>query len=150
MTMKVILTKSVADLGDKGDVVEVANGYGRNYLLPQKLAVRASAGSLKQAEAMRVARIEAIRRSLEEAQAVADSLAGTRVVIAARAGDAGNLFGSIGTADIAAAIVKFTGVNIDRKIIKIDEPIKEIGLHEIRLKPHTDVEVSVTLDVIPA
>ena len=148
--MKVILTKSVEDLGDKGDVVEVADGYARNYLVPRKFAVKASAGSLKQAEAMRLARIESARKSLVDAQALADSLAGTRVVVAARAGDAGNLFGSIGSADIAVAIVKFTGVDIDKRIIKIDEPIKEIGLHEIAIRPHTDIEVFVTLDVIPA
>jgi len=148
--MKVILTKSVDTLGDKGDVVEVADGYARNYLVPKKFAVKASAGALKQAESMRVARIDSARKSLEEAQALADSLSGTRVVVAARAGDAGNLFGSIGATDIAAAIVKFTGVDIDRKIIQIQEPIKEIGLHEIALKPHTDIQVFVTLDVIPA
>ena len=148
--MKVILTKSVEDLGDKGDVVDVADGYARNYLVPRKFAVKASAGSLKQAEAMRLARIESTRKSLADAQALADSLAGTRVVVAARAGDAGNLFGSIGSADIAEAIVKFTGIDIDRKIIQIDEPIKEIGLHEIAIRPHTDIEVFVTLDVIPA
>jgi large subunit ribosomal protein L9 len=121
-----------------------------NYLVPKKFAVKASAGALKQAESMRVSRIETARKSLEDARSLGDSLAGTRVVVAARAGDAGNLFGSIGAADIAAAIIKFTGVEIDRKIIQIDEPIKEIGLHEVALKPHTDVEVSVTLDVIPA
>ena len=148
--MKVILTKPVESLGEKGDVVDVADGYARNYLVPRKFAVRASAGSLKQAESMRVARIESARKSLEDAQALADSLAGTRVVVAARAGDAGNLFGSIGASDIAEAIVKFTGVDIDRKIIKIDEPIKEIGLHEIVIQPHSDIEVSITLDVIPA
>ena len=148
--MKVILTKSVEDLGDKGDVVDVADGYARNYLVPKKFAVKASAGSLRQAEAMRLARIESARKSLADAQALADSLAGTRVVVAARAGDAGNLFGSIGSADIAEAIVKFTGVDIDRKIIQIDEPIKEIGIHEIAIRPHTDIEVFVTLDVIPA
>jgi len=148
--MKVILTKPVEDLGDKGDVVDVADGYARNYLVPKKFAVKASTGALKQADAMRVARIEAVRKSLEEARLLADSLAGTRVVVAARAGDAGNLFGSIGVSDIAEAIVKFTGIDIDKKIIKIDEPIKEIGLHEIALKPHSDVEVAVTLDVIPA
>jgi large subunit ribosomal protein L9 len=128
----------------------VADGYARNYLVPRKFAVRASAGSLKQAESMRVARIESARKSLDDAQALADSLAGTRVVVAARAGDAGNLFGSIGASDIAEAIVKFTGIDIDRKIIKIDEPIKEIGLHEIVIQPHSDIEVSITLDVIPA
>lgn len=148
--MKVILTKSVETLGDKGDVVDVSDGYARNYLVPKKFAVKASAGSLKQAESMRVARIESARKSLDDAQALADSLSGTRVVVAARAGDAGNLFGSIGATDIAAAIVKFTGIDIDRKIIQIQEPIKEIGLHEIAIKPHTDIQVFVTLDVIPA
>jgi large subunit ribosomal protein L9 len=148
--MKIILTKSVEDLGDKGDVVEVADGYARNYLVPKKFAVKASDGALKQAESMRLARIDAERKSLEEAQALGETLAGVRVVVAARAGDAGNLFGSIGASDIAEAIVKFTGVEIDTKIIQIEEPIKEIGLHEIALKPHSEVEVSVTLDVIPA
>ncbi len=148
--MKIILTKSVEDLGDKGDVIDVADGYARNYLVPKKFAVKASAGALKQAESMRVARIEAERKSLEEARALGETLAGVRVVVAARAGDAGNLFGSIGASDVAEAIVKFTGVEIDKKIIQIKEPIKEIGLHEIALKPHSEVEVSVTLDVIPA
>lgn len=148
--MKIILTKNVPDLGDKGDVVDVSDGYARNYLVPKKFAVKASDGALKQADAMRQARIDSERKSLEEARQLADSLAGTRVVVAARAGDAGNLFGSIGVNDVAEAIVKFTGIDIDRKIIAIDEPIKEIGLHEIMLKPHLDVSVAVTLDVIPA
>ena len=148
--MRVILTKPVEDLGEKGDVVDVADGYARNYLVPKRLAVKASDGALRQAEAMRVAREEADRRSLDEAQQLADSLAGTRVVVAARAGDSGNLFGSIGENDIAEAIVKFTGIDIDRKIVDLREPIKEIGLHEVTLRPHTDVFVSVTLDVIPA
>jgi large subunit ribosomal protein L9 len=148
--MKVILTKSVDPLGTKGDVVEVSEGYGRNYLIPKKFAVKASDGALRQAEAMRQARIDAERKALEDAQALGQSLSGTRVVVAARAGDAGNLFGSIGSADIAEAIVKFTGVEIDKKIIAVENPIKEIGLHEVILKPHPDVTVSVTLDVIPA
>ncbi|MCL1595280.1 MAG: 50S ribosomal protein L9 [Actinomycetia bacterium] len=148
--MKIILTKNVPSLGDKGDVVNVSDGYARNYLVPKKFAVKASDGALKQADAMRQSRIDFERKSLEEAQQLADSLAGTRVVVAARAGDAGNLFGSIGVNDVAEAIVKFTGIDIDRKIIAIDEPIKEIGLHEIMLEPHTDVTVTVTLDVIPA
>ncbi len=148
--MKVILTKDVADLGGKGDVVDVADGYARNYLVPKKLAVKASAGALKQAESMRLAREETARKALEQAQELAESLTGTRVVVAARAGDSGNLFGSIGASDVAEAIVKFTGVDIDRKIVDIDEPIKEIGLHEVNLVPHPDVTVPVTLDVIPA
>jgi large subunit ribosomal protein L9 len=148
--MKVILTKTVDDLGAKGDVVTVADGYARNYLIPKKHAVKASDGALKQADAMRQARISSDKQVLSDAKALADSLAGTRVVVAARAGDAGNLFGSIGASDIAAAIVKFTGVEVDMGIVAIDVPIKEIGLHEIVLRPHPDVEVSITLDVIPA
>jgi large subunit ribosomal protein L9 len=148
--MKVILTKSVADLGDKGDVVDVADGYARNYLVPKKLAVKASDGALKQADSMRVAREESARRALEEAQQLGESLTGTRVVVAARAGDSGNLFGSIGASDVAEAIVKFTGIDIDRRIVDITEPIKEIGLHEVILRPHPEVSVSVVLDVIPA
>jgi len=148
--MKVILTKPVEDLGAKGDVVDVADGYARNYLVPKKLAVKASDGALKQADSMRLARIESERKALDEAKQLAETLSGTRVVVAARAGDAGNLFGSIGATDVAAAIVKFTGIEIDKKIIDIDDPIKEIGLHEVILKPHADVSVAVTLDVIPA
>jgi large subunit ribosomal protein L9 len=148
--MKVILTKSVADLGDKGDVVDVADGYARNDLVPKKLAVKASDGALKQADSMRVAREESARRALEEAQQLGESLTGTRVVVAARAGDSGNLFGSIGASDVAEAIVKFTGIDIDRRIVDITEPIKEIGLHEVILRPHPEVSVSVVLDVIPA
>lgn len=148
--MKVILTKTVEPLGEKGDVVDVADGYARNYLVPKKFAVKASEGALKQADAMRVAREESERRALDDAKLLAENLAGTRVVVAARAGDSGNLFGSIGATDVAEAIVKFTGVDIDRKIIDIEEPIKEIGLHEVALRPHEDVSVMVTLDVIPA
>jgi large subunit ribosomal protein L9 len=148
--MKLILTKAVPDLGDKGDVVEVSDGYARNFLVPKKFAVKASAGALKQADDMRAAREEAERRGLEQAQQLAESLAGTRVVVAARAGDSGNLFGSIGASDVTAAIVKFTGIEIDRKIVDVPEPIKEIGLHEVWLRPHPEVSVAVTLDVIPA
>lgn len=148
--MKVILTKNVADLGDKGDVVDVADGYARNYLVPKKLAVKASEGALKQADDMRLAREEQEKKALADAQQLAESLSGTRVVVAARAGDSGNLFGSIGASDVAEAIVKFTGIDIDRKIVKVPTPIKEIGLHEVTLQPHSEVSVAVTLDVIPA
>jgi large subunit ribosomal protein L9 len=81
---------------------------------------------------------------------LAHSLSGSRVVVAARASDEGKLFGSIGTANVAAAITKFTGIDVDRSIVMMDDPIKEIGLHEIPLRPHEDVEFMVTLDVIPA
>jgi len=148
--MKVILTKDVGDLGNKGEVVNVADGYARNYLVPRSLAVKATDGALRQAEAMRVAREEALIAARQEAEGYAQSLTGTRVVVAARAGDEGKLFGSIGDGDIAAAITKFTGITVDRKIVEIDAPIREIGLHEVMLRPHPEVEFAVTLDVIPA
>ena len=148
--MKVILTKDVEDLGNKGAVVNVADGYARNYLVPRSLAVKATDGALRQAEAMRVAREEALIAARQEAEGYAQSLTGTRVVVAARAGDEGKLFGSIGDGDIAAAITKFTGITVDRKIVEIDAPIREIGLHEVMLRQHPEVEFAVTLDVIPA
>ena len=148
--MKVILTNDVEELGNKGQVVNVADGYARNYLVPRSLAVKATDGALRQAEAMRVAREEALIAARQEAEGYAQSLTGTRVVVAARAGDEGKLFGSIGDGDIAAAITKFTGITVDRKIVEIDAPIREIGLHEVMLRPHSEVEFAVTLDVIPA
>lgn len=148
--MKLILTKDVPELGNKGDVVDVADGYGRNYLVPKSFAVKATTGALRQAEAMRLAREEAERKSLEEAQQLAQTLAGSRVVVAARAGDEGKLFGSINANDVAAAIAKFTGVEVDRSVVVVVQPIKEIGLHEVTLRPHPEVDFSVTLDVIPA
>jgi large subunit ribosomal protein L9 len=148
--MKLILTKDVPDLGTKGDVVDVSAGYGRNYLMPKSLAVKATQGAVRQAESMRLAREELVLRERADADALAQSLSGSRVVVAARASDEGKLFGSIGSANVAAAITKFTGIDVDRSIVMMDDPIKEIGLHEIPLRPHDDVQFMVTLDVIPA
>ena len=148
--MKVILTKDVEDLGQQGDVVDVADGYARNYLVPRSYAIKASEGALRQAETMRLARAEALQAALEEAETFAQSLTGTRVVVAANAGDEGRLFGSISESDIATAITKFTGIEVNHKLIALDTPIKEIGLHEVALRPHPEVEFIVTLDVIPA
>jgi len=150
MSTKIILLKDVAELGSKGDVVDVAEGYARNYLVPRNLATKATAGALRQAEALRVAREEAVRQAREGAEELAASLSGTRVVVAARSGDEGKLYGSIGAADIAEAIRKFTGIEIERRIVSVPSPIKEIGLHEVTLQPHEDVQFQVTLDVIPA
>ncbi len=148
--MKVILTKDVPELGKKGDVVEVADGYARNYLVPRSLGVKASAGNLKDAERMRQARVESERRAREEADRIKDALTGTRVVIAARAGDEGKLFGSIGPGDVAEAIKTFVGLEVPRSNIVVQPPIRAIGLHEITVRTHPEVEFPVTLDVIPA
>jgi large subunit ribosomal protein L9 len=148
--MNVILLKDVADLGGKGDIVEVSNGYARNYLLPKKMAMKATEGAIKQADKIRQMRIEAEARAKDEAEELARNLVGSRVVIAARSGDEGKLFGSVGTHDIAEAVKKFSGVEVPSAIISIPEPIKEIGLHEVTLHPHDEVQFNVTLDVIPA
>ena len=144
------MLKYLADLGGKGDIVEVSNGYARNYLLPKNLAMKATTGAIKQAEKLRQQRIEAEARAKAEAEQLARNLVGSRVVIAARSGDEGQLFGSVGAHDIAEAVKKFSGVDIPSGIISIPQPIKEIGLHEVTVQPHEEVEFTVTLDVIPA
>jgi large subunit ribosomal protein L9 len=148
--MEVILTTDVPDLGDKGDIVDVADGYARNFLLPKRKAVAATAGAVRQAESMRRAREEAETRAKGDAEQLAQALVGSRVVVAARSGDEGKLFGSVSAADVTLAIKKFTGIDVDRAIVRVDTPIKEIGLHEVVLQPHPEVEFRVTLDVIPA
>jgi len=148
--MKVILTDDVADLGHKGDVVDVADGYARNYLLPKSFAVKATRGALKEAEAIRKARAEAERVAVEAAEQVAEALAGSTVVVAARSADEGRLFGSIGARNVAEAIASYTGVQVEPQIIALPGPIKEIGMHEVTLVPHPEVKFQLTLDVIPA
>ena len=148
--MKLILTKDVAELGKKGDVVEVAEGYARNYLVPRSLGVKASPGAIKQADRMREIRIEGERRAREEADRIKEALMGTRVVIAARAGDEGKLFGSIGPGDVAQAIKTFVGLDVARSAIVVQPPIRAIGLHEVTVRTHPEVEFQVSLDVVPA
>lgn len=148
--MKLILTSDVDALGKRGDVVDVAEGYARNFLLPRKKAVRANEGALAQAEAIREARVEAERKAKEDAERLATQLVGSRVVIAAQAGDEGQLYGSISPADVVEGVKRFTGIELDRSTLEITKPIKAIGLHEINIKLHDDVEFPLTLDVIPA
>jgi len=148
--MKLILTADVDPLGKRGDVVDVADGYARNFLLPRQKAIKANEGALAQAEAIREARVEAERRSKEEAENIATQLVGSRVVLAAQAGDEGQLYGSVGLSDVVEGIKRFTGIELERSQVEIAEPIKAIGLHEIQIKVHADVEFPLTLDVIPA
>lgn len=148
--MRVILVKDVPAVGLRGDVLEVADGHARNYLLPRKLAVRATPAAEQRAEGIRKVRREAEERAVAEAEQMAQALAGQVVVVAARAADEGRLYGSIGIRDIAEAVRKFTGVDVPHQHIDLRSPIKSIGLHEVRVRPHPDVEFDFTLDVIPA
>lgn len=147
--MRLILTAEVKDLGKQGDVVEVADGYARNYLLPRNKAVKATDASLANAEAVRIAREEAERVAKEKAEGVASQLVGTRVVLAAQSGDEGRLYGSVTVSDVIEGIRKFTGIELERNNLEITAPIREIGLHEVNVSLHPEVEFPLTLDIIP-
>lgn len=148
--MRVILTEDVDTLGRRGDVVDVADGYARNYLVPKALAMKATRGALRDAEEVRRIRDEAEAKAKQAAEEIAQMLADSHVVVAARSADEGKLFGSIGARDVAEAIAKYTGVTVSADQIKLAGPIKEIGLHEIVVQPHAEVQLTLTLDVIPA
>jgi large subunit ribosomal protein L9 len=148
--MRIILMQDVEALGRKGDVVDVADGYARNYLVPRSMAIKATRGALREAEAVRRVRDEAEAKAKQAAEGIAEVLAGSHVVVAARSADEGRLFGSIGARDVAEAIGTYTGVTVSADQIRLAGPIKEIGLHEVVVRPHAEVEITLTLDVIPA
>ena len=148
--MRLVLKTDVPGLGSKGAIVEVATGYGRNYLLPQGLAAKATDGMIRQIQEAERVRQEARRRELEAADNIRLQLAETRVVIAARVTDEGRLFGSIGVAEIIDAVRSLSSVVLERKTIALAEPIKTIGYHEVTITLHPEVQCVLTLDVIPA
>lgn len=148
--MKLVLNTDVKSLGERGDVVDVSDGYARNYLLPRKLASKATAASIAAAEQAVATRGAAERKLRQEAEDLASQLGGTRVVLAAQAGDEGRLYGSVGVVDVVEGIRKFTGIQIDRKHVELVEPIKAIGLHQVTVRFHPEIAVPVIIDVIPA
>jgi large subunit ribosomal protein L9 len=143
--MKLILTQEVSGLGAPGDVVEVKAGYGRNYLVPRSLAMPWTRGSEQQIEMIKRGRAAREIRSLDDAREAAARLAGLRVRLQTRAGSGGRLFGSISTADIAAAVKKAGGPELDRRKIEVQNPIKTVGSHRVGVRLHP--EVSATLDI---
>jgi large subunit ribosomal protein L9 len=147
--MKVVLRDDVDTLGQKGDVVDVADGYARNFLVPRGLAIRAQSGVVRQAEAMRRNRSAREQRDREAAQTLADRLVGKTLSVPARAGEGGKLFGSITAADIVAAVQQQLGVELDRRRLGLDEPLKELGTVELPVRLHTDVVATLTVDVVP-
>jgi large subunit ribosomal protein L9 len=146
--MKVVLRDDVEKLGQKGDVVDVADGYARNFLVPRGLAIRAESGVVRQAEAMRRNRSAREQRDREAAQTLADRLTGRTLSVPARAGEGGKLFGSITAADIVAAVQDQLGVELDRRRLSLDEPLKELGVVELPVRLHTDVVATLTVDVV--
>jgi large subunit ribosomal protein L9 len=146
--MKVILRSDVDKVGLKGDVVTVADGFARNYLVPRGLAMKAGRGEIAQAGAMRRSREQREARDRESAEEVSGRLSGANISIPAKAGAEGRLFGSVTTADIAAAIVAATGIDVDRRKVSLDEPIKTLGVHEVPIRLHADIETRVTVEVV--
>ena len=146
--MRVILRTDVEGVGHKGDVLDVSNGYGRNFLLPRGLAFLSSPGAEAQAEGMRRSREAKDSAARQAAQEVATKLVNNPVTIGARVGADEKLFGSITSADVAAALNDQKGVELDRKQIQLDEPIKELGQFLVPVKLHADVEFPVTVEVV--
>jgi len=146
--VRIVLREDVEHLGTKGDVVDVADGYARNFLVPRGLAMRASKGTIAQAAAMRRNREARDRREREAATAVAAQLRDKRVEVRARAGEGGRLFGSVTAADIADVVRDQLGVEIDRRRVQLDEPLKELGDHEVGVRLHTDVDAVLTVAVV--
>jgi large subunit ribosomal protein L9 len=147
--MKVILIDEVLGLGDRGDVVQVRDGYARNFLLPKKLALQANAANMKAAEHEKK-KWEAL--SLQEKSAaseVAEKLSGTRLTIHKRVGESGTLFGSVTSAEIAEALKAQTQIELDKRKIELEHPIKEVGTHQVSVRLHREVTAQVEVEVLP-
>jgi len=148
MPMKLILTQEVTGLGAPGDVVEVAGGYGRNYLVPRGLAMRWTRGAEKQIELIQRARSAREIRGLDDAREAADRLASLQVRLPARAGSGGRLFGSVSPADIAAAVKAAGGPDLDRRRIEFKNPIRTVGAHQVSVRLHPDVTATLDVEVV--
>jgi large subunit ribosomal protein L9 len=148
--MKLILTQEVTGLGAPGDVVEVKDGYGRNYLVPRGVAIRWTRGAEKTVESIKSARTSRSVRDHDHAEEIKSKLEGEPVNIQVRAGDGGRLFGAVTVTDIAEAISASTGQQIDKRTIAVAQPIKSLGAHEVTVKLHDEVSATVALNVVPS
>ena len=149
--MKLILTHEVTGLGAPGDVVEVKDGYGRNYLVPRGFAIRWTRGGEKQIESIKAARDTRAVRDLDQAQQIKATLESSPVDLKVRAGEEGRLFGAVTVSDIAAAINgERKDALVDKRKIMLGNPIKSLGSHQVTVRVHDDVEATVALNVIPA
>jgi large subunit ribosomal protein L9 len=148
--MKLILTQEVTGLGTPGDVVEVKDGYGRNFLMPRGLATPWTKGGEKQVASIRKARESREIADVEVAQRMKQSLENATVRLPVNAGAAGRLFGAVTPADVAAAVKAATGTEVDRRKVEIAQPIKALGAHQVTLRLHADVQATIDLEVVPA
>jgi large subunit ribosomal protein L9 len=149
-TMKLILTQEVNGLGAPGDVVEVAPGYGRNFLVPQGLAILATRGAEKQIATIRRAREVREVRDLGQANEIKAQLSGLKVRLPARSGEGGRLFGSVTSSDVVEAVNRAGGPKLDRRLVTLAAPIKALGNHTVTVKVHPEVEATVNVEVVAA
>ena len=148
--MKIILRSDLDNVGKKGDIVDVSDGYARNFLVPKGLALKATAGNEKQATAMRRARDIRDAKDRGAAEEVASSLVPKVITVKAKAGAEGRLFGSVTSNDVATAVQEQTGIELDRRRIHLDEPIKSLGTHQVPTRLHPEVEFVITVEVVNA
>ncbi|HXY44450.1 MAG TPA: 50S ribosomal protein L9 [Acidimicrobiales bacterium] len=148
--MKLVLRSDVSGLGKRGDIIDVADGYARNSLIPDGQAIPATPKIEQQAQAMRRSRDVKDARDREGAEAVARKLVPLVIKIPARAGAEGRLFGSVTTQDVVEAVQQQAGVTLDRRRLTTDEAIRSIGVHEVGVRLHPEVEFRITVEVVPA
>ncbi len=148
--MKLILTHEVTGLGAPGDVVEVKDGYGRNYLLPRGLATAWTKGGQKQVDSIRRARQAREIANLEDAQRVKSTLESKPVKLTVNAGASGRLFGAVTPSDVATAVKETTGSDVDKRKVEIGQPIKNVGTYQVQVRLHADVQAVIDLEVVPA
>ncbi|MGP9019784.1 50S ribosomal protein L9 [Streptomyces sp. BR1] len=148
--MKIILTHEVSGLGTAGDVVDVKDGYARNYLVPRGFAIRWTKGGEKDVEQIRRARKIHEIATIEQANEIKARLEGTKVRLAVRSGDAGRLFGSVTQADVAAAIKAAGGPDVDKRRVELGSPIKTLGAHQVSVRLHAEVSAKVGVEVVSA
>lgn len=146
--MRVVLHESITGLGNRGDIVDVSDGFARNLLIPKGQAQQASAGVETQAAMMKRSWTARNAKEREAAEEIAKALVAKTIEISARAGPEGKLFGSVTSADVATAIQEQSGVKLDRKMIQLDEPIRSVGTHAVTVKPHNEVQFPVSISVV--
>lgn len=145
---KLILTHEVTGLGEPGDVVEVKDGYARNFLIPRSLATPWTKGAEKDVTAIRRARKAREIATMDEAKALADSISAKPVTVSANAGPSGRLFGAITTAEIAAAVAAESGKSVDKRKIEIGQPIKSTGDYTVSIRLHPEVSAKINVKVV--
>ena len=147
--MKLILTHEVTNLGAPGDIVDVKDGYGRNFLLPRNFAIRWSKGAAKQVESIKAARDAHAVHDLEEAKSIKGNLESNTINVPVRAGVGGRLFGAVTVSDIADAL-GVAGAKVDKRRIEVGNPIKALGAHTVSVRVHPEVSAQVQLNVVAA